>query len=139
MKKRIVPDALSLCSLLIETYFGGEKLGIGTGFPWRSEDITYLVTNGHVISGIHPETGQPISQAGATPDRIVVWLHQKSNLGSWAPSELDLQDAQGRPLWFEHPREGPKIDVAVLPVDVGDDTRLFPINELEYVEFRLEV
>jgi len=102
MSKTIKPNLLSFSSLFIEAFFGENRLGIATGFPWEHDGSQYLITNWHVMTGLHPETGQPLDQSGATPDLLKVWFHLADNLGQWDCCDIPLFDNQNRPLWIEH-------------------------------------
>lgn len=137
--RRVRPDPISFSSVFIEAWFGSQKIGIASGFPWREEAGVYLVTNWHVVSGIHPETSQPIDKHGTIPDYLRVWLHQKENLGVWERIRIDLYDNQGRPRWLEHSGYGSEVDVALMQIDVPGRCKAFPINERPLDDFRVEV
>ena len=119
--------------------FGDNKLGIATGFIWEHENANYLVTNWHVMTGFHPQTKQPISESGSTPDVLRIWLHTVERLGKWESYGLTLFNNQGRPRWKEHKtfREG--VDVAVIRLDLPDKLKAFPVNSITFDEFRVEI
>ena len=114
MANTIKPDPLSLSSIFLEPLFGDSQLGIATGFIWEHESVHYLVTNWHVMTGFHPQTKQPISESGTTPDVLRIWLHIAERLGKWEPHDLALFDNQGRPRWKEHKTFGSNVDVAII-------------------------
>ncbi len=137
--KRITPDRLSLTSIYLEAYFGQSVFAIATGFPWRSGDNNFLITNNHVVSGLNPLTKQPIDENGSVPDRLLVWMLDSSGLSSWSSIEVPLYDDQGRPRWLQHPTLGPQVDVAALPMTIGSDHRFFPLNEVDFGSFRVKI
>jgi hypothetical protein len=101
--KRIKPDPLSFRSLYVETRFGDEVLGRASAFAWKRPKDCLLFTNWHVVSGMHPETRQPLSKGGSTPDTLTVWLRRNTENAFWVPLTIALSDKQGRPIWLEHP------------------------------------
>jgi hypothetical protein len=139
MAKIVITDRLTLSSLFVEALFGDEPIGIATSIVWSTHSQLFLVTNWHVASGLHPETGQPISRSGSTPDRLVVQIRHSDNMASLSGLEIPLHDRQGRPVWLEHANHGSKVDVAAIPIKLDDTARVFPINEFEYADFRFEV
>src|SRR5688500_11534430 len=96
-RRRATPNTLSWRPLFVKACYGSIPLGIATCFSWEHADKTYLVTNGHVVSGVHPDTGQSLESNGAVPDRIEVDLHMRAQIGTWATHAIELWDAQGRP------------------------------------------
>jgi hypothetical protein len=132
-------DALTLRPLYLDVCFGDEVLSIATGFPWTHDGMTFLLTCHHVVSGMHPDTGQPILHEGTIPDYLRLHLHSRERLGKWEAIRVELHDNQGRPLWQEHPRHQSHVDVAALPITVPDHLRAFPLNELPFDEIRIEV
>jgi len=139
MAKIIKPDPLSLSSLFLELLFGEMQLGIATGFVWEHERINYLITNWHVMTGFHPQTGQPISESGATPDILRIWLHNSERLGNLESYDLALFDNQSRPRWKEHMTFRSTVDVAIIRLDIPDKFKLFPVNNIPFTEFRVEI
>lgn len=97
------------------------------------------MTNWHVLTGFHPDSGQAISSDGATPDSLRIWLHTTEQLGKWDSYDLPLYNNQGRPLWREHTLYKSKVDVALLPVKIPGNFRSFPINKVKFDDFKIEV
>ena len=137
--KTIKPDQISLRSLYLEAFYGLSLISIATSFPWQSGDDTYLITNSHVVSGINPLTKQPLNKNGSVPDKLLVWFLDSSGLSSWSPLEVPLYYGQGRANWLEHPSHGPQVDVAALPISVGNRHRLLPLNQVDFGSFRVEI
>jgi hypothetical protein len=139
MTKIIKPNSLSLSSIFLEPQFGNNPLSIATGFVWEHQNAHYLVTNWHVMTGLHAQTKQPLCASGATPDRIRVWLHTADRLVNWEYYGVELFDNQGRPRWKEHQTFGSNVDVAVIRLEVSDKFRIFPVNKIDFGEFRFEI
>lgn len=116
-------DNLSYTSLKITVFFDDYPLGIGTAFPYEVDGTTYLVTNWHSVSGRDPRTGRPLRSHNRFPNRLEVLLPHQDDQGDgtyflgWTTSVIGLYDEDGNPVWWEHPRHGPLVDVAVLEVD----------------------
>lgn len=119
--------------------FGDTKLGPATGFAWERDGTVFLITNWHVVTGKDPQTHQPLSEHGSTPDALRVWLHNANNLGQWKPYDLNLFDNQLRPLWKEHEVFRSKVDVAAVELDAPSKYKVFPINKNSFTDFRVEV
>ncbi|MEW5940864.1 MAG: trypsin-like peptidase domain-containing protein, partial [Chloroflexota bacterium] len=119
--------------------FGDVQLGIATGFIWEHENMNYLVTNWHVMTGFHPQTKQPIRENGATPDVLRIWLHTVEHLGKWESLDVNLFDNQGRPHWKEHKVFRENVDVAIIRLELPDKFKAFPINRISFDEFRVEI
>jgi hypothetical protein len=139
MNKIIKPNPLSFSSLFVEVFCGKRHLGIATGFPWKHNDTNFLITNWHVVSGLHPATGQPINERGDTPDFLRVWLHLANNLGKWESYDLPLLDNQMRPLWKEHESFRSRVDVALISLNISEKFKVFPINSISFTDFRVEI
>jgi len=87
----------------------------------RVKGVDLLVTNYHVVSGRHPDTGEPLSRAGTTPDRLLIpVLWRRPPRLTWWPLVQSLTDGNDR-LWIEHPRYGRTFDVVALPVRIGPE------------------
>lgn len=139
MGKTIKPNPLSFSSLFIEALFGENRLGIATGFPWEHEESQFLITKWHVVTGLHPETRQPINKTGATPDRLKVWFHLADNPGQWESCYIPLFDNQNRPLWIEHESLGSEVDVTGIKLKLSNKIKVFPINRVPFTDFRIEI
>lgn len=130
-------DAWSAPSLLLETYsLKGDPISSGTGFVVKHGDQAFLVTAEHVLSGIHPETGEKF---GRDPERVRILHHNAfAGIGTWGYIDEALRTDRGEPRWFVHPQKSIKtkeqptvfdIDVAVLPLQILNRTiRLYPID-----------
>jgi hypothetical protein len=117
-------DRLSCASVLLDAYCGSPpSLGLATGFIVRADALVILVTNHHVLSGLHPDTKRPLSPYAVSPDRIVIGLPKLATTGGWRSEVWMLQDAEGRRLWHEHPTAGSAIDIAALALGTDASVR----------------
>lgn len=63
-------DTCSLVPLYVEAFFGDQRLGGATEFPWlRFDGRLSLVTNWHVVSGRNNETNEVTHRQGACRDQ----------------------------------------------------------------------
>lgn len=103
----------------------GQVLGTGTGFVAARDGVPYLITNWHNLAGRNPHTGQPRHPSGGVPDEAVIIHNAQGQLGSWVARTEPLMDEDGRPLWFEHPQHGRRVDVVALPLTALDGVELY--------------
>lgn len=115
----------SLMSLLVEQRVNGLVLGNGTGFIVTGPSGPQLITNRHIVTGRHHDTGQPLSKTGGLPDELVIWHNVRGKLGHWVAISEPLY-ADGKPLWREHPRLGVRADVVALPLTQLEHVELYP-------------
>jgi len=120
-------DPLSGRSLFVELLAEGTSIGSATGFVVQSTAGPLLVTNWHVLSGLNPDTRQPLSQSGAVPDCLRL-VHHSTTLGTWVTREETLLGQDGEPRWLEHTR-GEAVDVAALPLqEIDSEVQLRPLD-----------
>ncbi|MBV1939889.1 serine protease [Streptomyces sp. BV286] len=105
-------------SLLLSSKANNIPLSSATGFTVMHNDLPLLITNWHVVSGRNPITGQPMAASGATPDTLTIRHLTKvtSEEINWDDFDEPLIDNEERPLWFEHPDYGRRVDVVALPL-----------------------
>lgn len=120
-------DPISVTSLFIKMSVNGIDLGSGTAFVVQNDGRDYLITNWHNLAGRNPETGQAMSSTGGLPNEVIILHHDKKALGTFCWKKYSLNDADGRPLWLEHPL-GNKIDVVALPIVVPADVMIYPMD-----------
>jgi hypothetical protein len=127
--QQIFIHPLSVVPLHLEVLRTGTTMGFGTGYIVVRAGVRYLVTNGHVVTGRDPSTGQPILASGtADPDSISIWHHAAGQLGAWTQKIEPLLDPKdGAPKWREHP-EGRKIDVVALPLTQESGIDIYPLD-----------
>lgn len=105
----------SLKSLYIEVKYNEVTLGSATGFVVEYNLKKYFITNRHVVTGRHNETGECMNSMGAIPNilRVVVPII-KDNSAAWNSFEINLYDKKDNKKWIEHPTYGEDIDVAAI-------------------------
>lgn len=54
----------------LDMLYGDQVLACGSGFFWKLNDRTLLVSAWHNFSGRNSETGVPMSETGGLPDRV---------------------------------------------------------------------
>lgn len=112
----------SLMSLRLDMTANGTSLGMGTGFAFSWDDRPWLITNRHNLTGRRQDTGEPIHRSAATPDTVFVHHNTipESRASTWTfewePCAEPVVDAEGAPLWLEHPVHGSEVDVVALPI-----------------------
>lgn len=118
----------SIQSLLIEMQFNGQALSTGTAFvvntPTRGP---HLITNRHNVTGLHQDTGKPLSQTAGIPSDVVIVHNQKGRLGQWVLRKEPLY-ASSSPRWVEHPTLGAKADFVALQLTDLNDVELYPYD-----------
>ena len=96
-------DRFSYASLHLELLFDDTQLGYATGFVVLHKNLSYLMTNWHVVTGRHPETNAPISKTAGIPNCLNVWFHRKHpDLHIWIQQKIYLFDKNGDKIWKEH-------------------------------------
>jgi hypothetical protein len=66
-----------------------------------------------------------MARTAAVPDNLFVVHNVAGQLGSWHGRPEALFDADGEPLWLEHPRHGRKVDVVALPLTARADVEIY--------------
>jgi hypothetical protein len=135
-----IQDQLSLAALYIEMAFGSTVLACGSGFLWRQDGETYLVTNWHNLAGRDPKTKQPISDTAGIPDRVKcrLWKDKVANgkgVAGVISAEFTfpLVDTNGKEIFLEHPL-GSDVDIAALPLKLHPHVKPFYLNEHKFDE-----
>lgn len=143
---RIVPDPLSLTTHHLHLCFKPTNavLSSGTGFLYEFAGTCYLVTNWHNVSGRNPDTGKCLSETLAIPDMISTMFRLKDQPATCRREEirLYLDDQMREPVWYEHPKYGPAVDVVVIPIPeaTAGAYKFFPINAIAFdTEYKEEV
>lgn len=148
-----VTNAFSRIPLFLRMVFGETRyeMAIGTGFVYEHENFYYLITNGHCVTGINPETNVRISDHAGFPSLIQARLKIKvdsSRLSEEAkvtdssfvmthPNRVNLplyeDEEYIQPNWYVHPEFGYKVDVVAIPMISKDKLPnhivLYPVNK----------
>ncbi len=61
----------------LEMFYRDQVLASGSGFFWKSNDRTLLISNWHNFSGLDPQTGKALSTTGGVPDRVTFTSYKR--------------------------------------------------------------
>jgi len=118
--KKIEP--LSGVPLYIEVCFNDLKLANATGFLVKNGISCFLISNWHVFSGRHPDTGLSVDKDLAIPNKIKVHHHKKGYLGQFVIREYFLSNEEEKPLYIEKRLSNTSmIDVAALEIKIESE------------------
>ncbi|EHD0094928.1 hypothetical protein L2596_004461 [Vibrio vulnificus] len=95
------------------------ELSIGSGVIYQHGSDYFIVTAWHNLSGRHSETLKPLSKNLAIPDNVVVSLAVRMpSFGATTRHSIviPLTD-EDKSLFYIHPENWPRVDVAVIPFD----------------------
>lgn len=101
---------------------------IGTAFTIELCNNFFLVTSLHCVTGINPETKEPLSKNGVVhPEIMKVYFHKKGNEGEWVCKSIRLHDGDGNKFYFEHPLKN-EIDIVCIPINDISEIDLSIVN-----------
>lgn len=122
-------------SLYVETIAqGGADLSEATAFLAQVGGGTpFLVTNRHVVTGIHQESGIALSKTLGIPGALRVWFSSTADRGYREKVEIPLFDGD-EPVWIEHPTLGARADVVALRLPAGRSDLLIEPYAVKQVE-----
>jgi hypothetical protein len=115
----------SLAVAKIEMYRQGESLifgATGTGFFYKSDDETFLVTNWHNVTGVNPLTGKALHPQGLLPNLLRIYYKQWADVTKTAVRSQHLDMPLYRddtPVWFEHSTRS-NVDVVAIPLSLNE-------------------
>lgn len=113
-------------SLLIQPQVSGTLLSTATGFVIEGMHGPLLITNRHVVTGRHQRTGKPLSETGGIPNELAIWHNSTDGIPNWIAHVESLVDAEGNPMWVEHPTLGSAVDVVALRLTELQRVALYP-------------
>jgi hypothetical protein len=130
--------AFSLSTAKLDLLRGGKAWTSATSFFYASDGQIFLITNWHVITGVHPHTLRAMNEkTGFLPDAVRIHWKQFLHVGEQTAVQsqsidLPLYDADMRPLWFEHSKKH-SVDLAALLIDLSNfpDWANKAINDIE--------
>lgn len=135
-------ESLSFASHYLRMIPDGSEniLATGTGFIYEYDKVFYLITNGHNITRLNPETNERINSSIAFPVKIRTKFRVFLNDIEPIVIETILFDIYlyhdtdfKIPKWFIHPRYGYLVDVIAIPLsNLPSDCKLFPINSYDF-------
>lgn len=128
MKASKIVGAYSFVPLHVTAFIHDTQLGTATAFTYLTDGTVYLITNWHVVSGLHAQTGNVLHTTKGVPNRLVIMFYKKAELGRWTSLSLTLYQNR-TPVWLEHPTLGRRVDVVALPVRIPESATCNPANE----------
>lgn len=150
--KGIRNDSLSLSThyLRMISFGSSTVMSTGTGFVYELDSELYLITNGHNVTRVNPDTNERLTNSAAFPIKIrtKAKIVPKDNPNAFSSEffEIDLYKDEEflKPKWFIHPVHGYRVDVIAIPfasiAEIPEHVKLFPINKYEFDnEFDIEV
>lgn len=101
-------------------------LATGTGFLYRRQGNTYLVTAWHNLSGRHSVTLKPLHEKGALPNNMLVDMPQVYHFSHTHPMYARIPvcfsfDDGEQTAYRVHSQAWPRVDVAVIPFDPSSE------------------
>jgi len=111
----------SAASLYLTLRKDNVVLGTATGFVVERGQ-PFLVTNRHVVRGTDPRGFDVL------PDTVLIKHNRAGALGQYEDKAESLHDANGDPLWYEHPTLGKTVDVAALPLTNTSNVDFLPYD-----------
>lgn len=117
IKEGIRSDSLSLSTYYLRLIFKQDEheteIATGTGFMYQHNDYLYLITNGHNVTGVNPETSERIASHAGIPNLIKSKARIRSadnpNMVGTNFFDIDLYEDpihMDKPKWFIHPVHG---------------------------------
>jgi len=141
--KPINPANLSFVPILLTMYFDEtkQKLATGTGFIYKFENKSYLITNWHNVTGLNPLTKVNLASHGGIPDVMTLTMLINDKPLKWENFTINLYD-DNKADWYVHPVHKEKIDVVAIELEFPENFIgiIKPVNDISYNDdFELEV
>jgi hypothetical protein len=125
----------------LEMSYRDQVLASGSGFFWKSNDRTLLISNWHNFSGLDPQTGKALSKTGGVPDRVTFTAYRRlsepdaDGFFEMSPMRVTIplydNDLSG-PRWLHHPKFGRRVDIAA--IDISQAVTGLEIRHVNVVE-----
>jgi len=125
-------NPLSQSSYFLRSRDNDNDLSCATGFFVRRNGGLFLITNWHVVSGRNSETNECLSSTCAIPNNLLVRIHKQSQVIEFDELVVPLHDANGDPLWLEHPLHGGNVDVVAIQIDLP--AHLIALDVEDFIE-----
>lgn len=144
-------DPLSFSTQFIKMYSEADAcMSSATSFLYVYQDVYYLITNGHNITWVNPETNMRIIDSAAFPVQIKTEIRASfsTNLDQVGSSSIEVDlyedDTHEKPRWYVHPVYGYKVDVIAIPwannISLMKDMVFYPVNANDFqTSFTAEV
>jgi hypothetical protein len=133
-------DIASTITTKLYLYRREHFLGQATGFFSEWNGQFFLITNWHVVTGLHHETKKPSHSQGGLPDRAKFRVAVRGDIGQWiSPIEhllyedSDSNESPERPRWLEHPVYRDRLDVVAIPIQIPEGGAVRTIDAVNTV------
>jgi len=127
----------------IEMLYRDQKIASGSGFFWKLNGRTFLISNWHNFSGRDPQSGASLSSTGGLPNRVAFSIYKQLSepdangffemRSGHVTVPLYDNDLDG-PRWLHHPTFGATIDVAAIDVSSALSTYGVKFGHVNVVE-----
>lgn len=119
MRQRQV-DPITGSVVLLKTFCASKQTGVATGFLYRRNEKTFLITNWHVVTG-RDSTDPTRSSTGEFCSHIQASFLEgrggQISLTSQIDATIPLNNSEGKGLgWLQHPSLGHQADVAAIEI-----------------------
>jgi hypothetical protein len=134
----------TLTSVLIETKCLGRDgqlvlAGTATGFVYKKDGQTFLVTNWHVVTGRNPDDPLRMeTNAHDSPVRLEFCMPNRKNRNHFLPGGFELYE-NGRPVWLEAEDVGGRIDLVLIPIVFQADDYVAAVQDFGHVGGELSI
>jgi hypothetical protein len=125
----------------LEMSYRDQVLASGSGFFWKLNGRTFLVSNWHNFSGRDSQTGMAMSPTGGLPDRVTFTSYKQvseadaDGLFEMLPTRVTVplydKDLSG-PRLLHHPKFGRRVDIAA--IDVSEAVTGLEVSQVNVVE-----
>lgn len=137
MPEGIVTELTTFLPFRIRTYFNDIELSSATGFLFEGNRYCHLITNHHVVSGLHNETKQTLHSQGAVPNRLegefpvlIQEMDGDRSEFSLVAFQRSLLREDGTSDWHEHPVYRDSIDIVSVPICKRSEVNAWSVNKL---------
>ena len=94
-------DEFSLTTVPIDLRFNEQPLSSATAFTWERDDMHYLITNWHNVSGHDPNTDKNVSPTAGEPNILCGFFNTKGkNIGVKHQLRFRIREASGEANWL---------------------------------------
>jgi hypothetical protein len=133
-------DQFSLTTVPLSLYFNETYLSDATGFIWQVGRQNYLITNWHVVTARHAQTGKSLNSHGGRPNKIHALFNTRIQQFLKQPHIINIRDADDKPLWLADFPRGRAIDVVAIPLPYADEDPIFNLHPItKYIGNQLTV
>jgi hypothetical protein len=132
-------DEISGATVRLDLYSGDNMMGVATGFMYRRNEETYLVTNWHVMTGRNSSRPQEARDGNFATSAEVFFLKKVGDnlvdTRQCVSQRVDLNDTNGVGLgWYHHPLLKNLCDLAIMPLVPPMDAAFLHLNDARFID-----